>query len=369
LTNNFAPLPPDLPAEEEERRLQAIRRYDILDTPPDGAFDRVTRLAARLFDVPIAIVTIVDRDRIWFKSKQGVDAEEIGRDPGLCASAILHGGPWLLPDASLDPRSIANPLVAGELGLRFYLGVPLRTSDGYSLGTLCVIDKKPREVTAAEIENLNDLGALVMDQMELRLTARNAVAQREMLLHELHHRVKNNLQILLSIVGSQERRARSEETISFIRSLRGRLLAMSSAHNTMRNAEAAGTGRTGELLEQLSQMVGTALGSDAELVTEIEDHTVGSEVVLPLALILNELLTNAYKYGLQDGRGTVHVRFSRSGGEYELSVRDDGPGFSDSGDPRTSSGVPFVTGLARQLGGSFEMRNENGAVCSVTFPV
>ena len=361
-------LPADLPAEEEERRLQALRRYDILDTPPDGAFDRVTSIAARLFGVPIAIVTLVDRDRIWLKSKQGVDVDEIGRDPGLCASAILQNGPWLLPDASVDPRTIANPLVAGELGLRFYFGVPLRTWDGHNLGTLCVIDQKPREVSPEEIEHLKDLATLVMDQMELRLTARTAIAQREMLLRELHHRVKNNLQILLSIVGSGERRARSMETVSFIRSLRGRLLAVSSAHDAMRDAETLGRGRTSELLEQLSQTVRAALGGDADLVTEVEDHEVTSEVLLPLALMLNELLTNAYKHGLQDGRGRVEVRFRRTGDSYELSVRDDGPGFSDSGVARTSSGLSFVTGLARQIGGGFETRNESGAVCSVTFP-
>lgn len=366
--NKVMALPPELRAEEEEQRLRVLRRYDILDTPPDGAFDRVTSLAASLFNVPIAIVSLVDRDRIWFKSKQGVDAEEIGRAPGLCASAILQNGPWLLPDASLDPRTMANPLVAGELGLRFYLGVPLRTWDGHNLGTICVIDQKPREVSPAEIAHLNDLATLVMDQMELRLTARTAVAQREMLLRELHHRVKNNLQILLSIIATSERRARSAETVEFMGSLRGRLLAMSSAHDAMRAAESLGRGRTGELLEQIARTIQAALGAKGGLVTQIEDHEVTNEVLLPLALMLNELLTNAYKHGLQDGCGRIHVRFRRTGMSYELSVHDNGPGFGGSGATPNSSGLVFVKGLARQIGGDFNARDENGAVCSVTFP-
>lgn len=156
---------------DEERRIAAVRRYDILDSPPDGAFERITALAARLFQVPIAIVSIVDSDRIWFKSHHGLAVEEIGRDPGLCASAILSDQPWLVTDAITDPRTLANPLVAGEFGLRFYAGVPLRTSDGYGLGTLCVIDKEPREVSAAEVASLEDLAAVVMDEMELRLSA------------------------------------------------------------------------------------------------------------------------------------------------------------------------------------------------------
>ncbi|MGH6839172.1 MAG: PAS domain S-box protein [Methylocella sp.] len=163
-----------VPANESER-LAAVRRYDILDTPPDGACDRITAIAARLFNVPISIISVVDRDRIWFKSRHGVSATEIGRDPGLCASVVLRNEPRILPDAKIDPHALANPLVAGEFGLRFYAGVPLRTRDGFNLGTLCVIDKEPREISAEEIALLEDLASVVMDQLELRLAARKAI--------------------------------------------------------------------------------------------------------------------------------------------------------------------------------------------------
>jgi PAS domain S-box-containing protein len=167
----------DSAARAEESRLAALHRYDILDTPPDGAFDRITSLAARLFDVPIAIISVVDVDRIWFKSHHGIDVDQIERAPGLCASAILEAGPTVLTDAARDPRSLANPLVAGEFGLRFYAGVPLATSDGHNLGTLCVIDREPRQVSQEELATLTDLAKLVMDQMELRLAARRAAGQ------------------------------------------------------------------------------------------------------------------------------------------------------------------------------------------------
>lgn len=160
---------------DEAQRLAAVRRYEVLDTPPDGAFERITSLAARLFDVPISIVSIVDADRIWFKSHHGVDAEQVDRDPGLCASAVLQGGPWLVNDARNDPRTLANPLVAGELGLQFYAGVPLTTHDGFNLGTLCIIDQQPRELTDAQVASLSDLAEVVMDELELRLAARRTV--------------------------------------------------------------------------------------------------------------------------------------------------------------------------------------------------
>ncbi len=182
--------------ENESERLRAVRRYDVLDTPPDGAFDRVTKLAARQFRVPISIVSIVDTDRIWFKSHHGVDVEEIGRDPGLCASAILGDEPWVVENAETDPRTMANPLVAGELGLRFYAGAPLTTHDGFNLGTLCVIDDAPREFSAEEAEMLEELAGVVMDELELRLQARRTVSQ-ELALREQAERTARQLQASL----------------------------------------------------------------------------------------------------------------------------------------------------------------------------
>ena len=172
----------------EGERLAALRRYEILDTPPDGAFDRITALAAELLSVPIAIISLVDADRIWFKSRHGIDVDQIDREPGLCASAIVQSDAWVVTDASTDARALANPLVAGEFGLRFYAGVPLTTHDGHNLGTLCVIDKEPREeVSPQQIRHLKNLAALVMDEMELRIAARRthedmaqALAERDL---------------------------------------------------------------------------------------------------------------------------------------------------------------------------------------------
>ncbi|HSO40297.1 MAG TPA: sigma 54-interacting transcriptional regulator, partial [Labilithrix sp.] len=180
---------PVIPLDEEER-LEALRRYRILDTPPDGAFDQITAVAAALFRVPIAIVSLVDHDRIWFKSRTGLDAQEIGREPGLCASAILSPELYRVGDAKLDARTLTNPLVTGELGLRFYAAAPLRTHDGFNLGTLCVSDREPRELTAAEGEMLTKLASLVMDQMELRLAARK-VAELEEAQQELNEKLRD----------------------------------------------------------------------------------------------------------------------------------------------------------------------------------
>jgi serine/threonine protein kinase len=163
---------PDILPANEVARLEAVTRFDILDTPPDGTFDRITALAARLFSVPVAIVSVVDHDRIWFKSHHGTDVTQIGRDPGLCASAILSDQPWIVEEARRDPRALANPLVAGEFGLQFYAGAPLRTSDGFNLGTLCVLDVEPRTVSQDELATLRDLADMVVRELEMRLESR-----------------------------------------------------------------------------------------------------------------------------------------------------------------------------------------------------
>ncbi|MGH8165208.1 MAG: PP2C family protein-serine/threonine phosphatase, partial [Rhodanobacteraceae bacterium] len=167
-----------VPANDRER-LAEVRRYQILDTPPDGAFDRVTALAARIFNVPIALVTIVDEDRIWFKSIYGLEGiSEIPRDPGLCASVTCQDDPYVVEDALRDPRTLANPLVAGAFGLQFYAAVPLRTRDGYNLGTFCIIDREPREMRRRdEIAMLETLGRIVTTNLELRLEAIASVAK------------------------------------------------------------------------------------------------------------------------------------------------------------------------------------------------
>jgi GAF domain-containing protein len=161
-----------IPPNEQER-LAAVQRYEVLDTPPDGAFDRITRLASTVLEMPISIVSLVDHDRIWFKSAAGLEGvQQIDREPGLCASAILADEPWIVEDARNDPRALANPLVAGEFGLQFYAGSQLRTHDGFNLGTLCVIDRQPRSLTEEQRRVLDDLASLVVDELELRLHAR-----------------------------------------------------------------------------------------------------------------------------------------------------------------------------------------------------
>jgi DNA-binding response OmpR family regulator len=158
-----APLPSD-----EQKRLRALRGLALLDTPPEERFDRITRLAASHFDVPLAMVTLVDADRQWFKSRHGDIAAQTPRDPAFCAHAILGSRALVIPDALGDDRFADNPLVTAKSRVRFYAGQPVTAPDGSIVGTLCVMDHRPRDFDAADLRVLVDLASMV--ERELHAT-------------------------------------------------------------------------------------------------------------------------------------------------------------------------------------------------------
>lgn len=157
---------PALPVNEEPR-LQCLKALNILDTPPEERFDRYTRLAKKVMSVPIALVSLVDENRQWFKSRVGLEATETSREISFCGHAILGNDPLVINDTLNDSRFADNPLVLDEPKIRFYAGVPLVYSDGSALGTLCVIDTQPRELTTEQLELLKNIAALVIRELEV----------------------------------------------------------------------------------------------------------------------------------------------------------------------------------------------------------
>jgi GAF domain-containing protein len=168
-----APIP-----QNETKRLKVLWQYEVLDTVPEEVFDDLTELAARICEAPIALISLVDENRQWFKSKIGVTVSETSRDVSFCAYAIAQSDLFIVPDATQDKRFASNPLVTSEPKIRFYAGAPLITPDGHALGTLCVIDKIPRELRPEQQQALRILARHVVWQLELRRRSRELVDVR-----------------------------------------------------------------------------------------------------------------------------------------------------------------------------------------------
>ena len=154
------------PATDEAARLASLRSLDVLDTPAEERFDRLTRLATSLFDVPTALISLVDENRQWFKSTCGLDAKETPKDESFCAHAVASRETLIVPDALQDDRFADNPVVTGPARVRFYAGHPLIASDGACLGTLCILDKRPRDLDARALQSLKDLASIATFELE-----------------------------------------------------------------------------------------------------------------------------------------------------------------------------------------------------------
>jgi diguanylate cyclase (GGDEF)-like protein len=159
-------LKPSLPLDETQR-LRSLHSLKILDTPSEDRYDRITRMAKRLFDVDICLVSLVDKDRQWFKSRQGLDACETSREVSFCGHAILNKEPFIVSNAAEDVRFADNPLVTDPPSIRFYAGCPIHSPEGFRIGTLCIIDSKPKVLDQDEIQTLKDFAAMIEDELKV----------------------------------------------------------------------------------------------------------------------------------------------------------------------------------------------------------
>jgi two-component system cell cycle sensor histidine kinase/response regulator CckA len=165
--------------ENEKKRLKVLWQYDVLDSVPEVVFDDLTELAACICEAPVALISLVDEKRQWFKSKFGITVNETSRDVSFCSHAIQQADLFIVPDATQDQRFANNPLVTSDPKIRFYAGAPLITPDGFALGTLCIIDKVPRELRPEQKQALRILARHVIAQLELRRRTREATESRD----------------------------------------------------------------------------------------------------------------------------------------------------------------------------------------------
>ncbi len=187
----------------EAGRIAALEKYAILDTDAEQSFDDLTLLASFICKTPIALISLVGEDRQWFKSRVGMDATETSRDIAFCSTAILQSDVFVVPDALADERFRDNPLVVSDPHIRFYAGAPLINEDGYALGTLCVVDRTPRDLAPGEKEALKALSRLVLAQLEFRrnlILLKEALTDRTTEEHERQREIHKLQQTLLRVM-------------------------------------------------------------------------------------------------------------------------------------------------------------------------
>lgn len=213
-------------ATNEKERLEALQRYGILDTAAEPDFDAITTLLSAICETPIALVSLVDRERQWFKSKVGLAAGETHRDLAFCAHAILQDEVMVVPDATRDPRFADNPLVLEDPRIRFYAGAPLITPDNFAIGTLCAIDVKPRELTPNQRMALKTLSCHVVDLLELRLRLQQtrdlnqaleqANAQRTRFFANMNHEMRTPLSAILGFSRRLQKRIEKDGVPAYV---------------------------------------------------------------------------------------------------------------------------------------------------------
>jgi two-component sensor histidine kinase len=305
-----------LPPWTESDRLAALRGYRVLDTPREPEFDDLVQLAARFCQAPIALISLIDERRQWFKAEVGLGVRETPLDRSICLSAMLQSGLTIVPDLTQDPRFTANPLVTGEPYLRFYAGAVLRTPEGVPLGALCVLDHKSRDLTVEQASTLSILARQVMSQLELRRTIaerdemleadRQTEQRQSLLVRELHHRVKNTLATVQALVGATGRSTGSFN--EFYYSFSNRITSLAKTHNLL-TEDYWQTAPLREIaLNELKPFVESRVPRFMLIGPPVE---LSADLAVPVGMALHELTANAVRYGaLSAPAGYVQIRWS-----------------------------------------------------------
>lgn len=337
---------------QEQARLAALRRYEILDTPREQDFDDVVALAARLCGTAIAVINLIDADRQWFKAETGLGVRETPLDTSICAHVILHDAFVEIPDTLADPRLADNPLCTGDPGLRFYAGGLLRSPDGLPIGTLCVLDHQPRVLDETQREVLRVLADQVMAQLNLR----SQLAHSAILQSEMDHRVKNSLQTVSAFVALERSTAETDESRDALGRVAQQINTVAVLHEQLGATNAGGTVNLEEYLSRVTSLLDRAT-PNVTVVGEFSSQRADAREAAVLGTIVNELVANAVKHSFGDASGTIRLCGRMDGdSSFRLTCTDDGPGApvpkSEHASRREGLGLAIIRASARQLCGS-----------------
>jgi len=339
-----------LPHSRQAERLNTLRRYAILDTPQEAEFDAIVGLVAALCEAPVAVINFIDADRQWFKAEVGLGVRSTPLQTSLCSHVILENDFVEIADTLADPRMCDNPLCTAEDGFRFYAGALLVADDGLPLGTLCVLDTRPRTLSELQRQTIKVLAASVMRELDLRRT----LAEQEVLRREVDHRVKNSLASIAAIIQLEARAQDSLEARAALETVLQRLMALSALHEEMHDGGHGDEVAIAPLIDRAFTKLRLLVPSRVSLEAQVAPMSLPVGQASALALIVNEFVANSVKHGFADGRrGRIAVTVASDAGGFALHCRDDGAGNGASLErvaASTGLGSRIITALSRSIG-------------------
>ena len=342
----------------EPARLAALRAYDILDTPRESDFDDIVMLASRICGTPISVINLIDETRQWFKAETGLGVRETPLDTSICAHVILEKDFVEIPDTLADVRMADNPLCLADPGLRFYAGALLRSKGGFPIGTLCVLDHKPRVLDQLQRDALCVLADQVMTQLDLRAVIANEAVVRS----EIDHRVKNSLQVVSAFVSLEQSASNNHEARDTLERVSRQINIVAALHEHLGNTAAGDLIELGPYLNKIVSLINSTLSADVSVQGSFENVITRPQEASTVGTIVNELATNALKHSFKNSSGTVFLsggRMSASG--YEIVCSDDAPTHevkTAASEGRVGLGLIILAASVKQLDGTMTATND-----------
>ncbi|MEY3199245.1 MAG: hypothetical protein RJA13_1203 [Bacteroidota bacterium] len=352
---------------DEKTRLEVLKSYGILDSPPEEDYNSLTFLASEIFNVPISLISLVDEERQWFKSKIGLNIPETERDISFCTHAIHTSEEvYVVENARKNPLFQNSPLVTGEPDIVFYAGAPLVDSDGYVIGTLCIIDTKERSFSTQEAQKLKILANQVMRLLDLRKKNDHLKIisnEKSILLKEIQHRVKNNLQLISSLISLQISKISDPYLSDAFNICLNRIMAISHIHQSIYMESARESVNFKIYLNDLLNSFEIAHSSSKNIQNEIEEIILGLDIAVPLSLITSEIITNTFKHAFSETQEKkIQILFQKKeNGLLEMIIQDNGVGFNTKEKWETSNSLGFeiIKTLSEQINGSISCFSSN----------
>lgn len=338
---------------KEEERLKELRRYGILDTDREKEFDELVEIASEICEAPVSVVNFIDAGRQWFKAEVGLGVRSTPIETSLCGHVILEGDFVEIPDTLRDERMADNPLCTSDPGFRFYAGAVLKGSNGLPLGTLCVLDHKPRTLTDRQRRVVTVLARHVMSELNLRL----ALHEEQMLRREVDHRVKNSLASIGALLSLKARKAPDQAVRRELEEAGTRIRSLSSLHAELHELEAGGRIDLRSLFDRVERDLRSLIPDGVDLSIDVQGAEATPKLANALLLIVNEFVSNSLKHGLEDGEGAISVLVEADEDSWSIACRDNGratPADAQNAMSQSGLGTRVVHSLAASLDASAE---------------